>query len=138
MLGVPPAADRIAQTAVAMLLEPEVEPMFHRDSYGYRPGRSALDAVATARGRCWRQRWVLDLDIRGFFDNVPHAPILWAVQRHAPAAWVLLYVRRWLTAPIQQPDGTLVIPDRGTPQGSAISPVLSNLFMHYAFDAWLP
>jgi len=94
MLGVRTVADRIAQTAVAMMLEPVVEPLFHPDSYGYRPGRSALDAVATARGRCWRRRWVLDLDVRGFFDNVPHAPILWALERHATAAWVPLYVRR--------------------------------------------
>lgn len=137
MLGVPTVADRIAQTAVAMVLEPQVEPLFHPDSYGYRPARSALDAVATCRDRCWQQSWVLDLDIRGFFDNVPHAPILRAVERHAPAPWVVLYVKRWLTAPIQQPDGTLVIPDRGTPQGSAISPLLSNLFMHYALDMWI-
>lgn len=136
-LGVPTVADRIAQTAVAMMLEPQVEPMFHPDSYGYRPNRSALDAVGVARRRCWRWPWVLDVDIRGFFDNVPHAPILWAVAQHTTESWVLLYVRRWLTAPIQHPDGTLVVPDRGTPQGSAISPVLSNLFMHYAFDAWL-
>ena len=137
MLGVPTVADRIAQTAVAMVLETRVEPLFHPDSYGYRPERSALDAVGTCRLRCWRAAWVIDLDIRGFFDNVPHAPILWAVEQHAPAPWVVLYVRRWLTAPIQHPDGTLVVPDRGTPQGSAISPLLANLFMHYAFDAWL-
>lgn len=137
MLGVPTVADRIAQTAAALVLEPQVEPMFHPDSYGYRPERSALDAVGTCRKRCWQQQWVLDLDIRGFFDNVPHAPILWAVEQHAPAPWVVLYVKRWLTAPIQQPDGTLVVPDRGTPQGSAISPLLSNLFMHYAFDSWI-
>lgn len=122
VLGVPTVADRIAQTAVAMVLEPEVEPMFHPDSYGYRPGRSALDAVATCKQRSWQQQWVIDLDIRGFFDTVPHAPILWAVERHAPAPWVLLYVRRWLTAPIQQRDGTCTVPDRGTPQGSAITP----------------
>jgi RNA-directed DNA polymerase len=136
-LGVPTVADRVAQTAVAMMLEPRVEPMFHPDSYGYRPGRSALDAVEATRKQCWQRRWVIDLDIRGFFDNVPHAPILWAVEQHTTDPWVLLYIRRWLTAPIQQPDGTLTVPDRGTPQGSAISPLLSNLFMHYAFDAWI-
>jgi RNA-directed DNA polymerase len=137
MLGVPTVADRIAQTAVTMVLEPRAEPMFHPDSYGYRPGRSALDAIETCKQRSWKQQWVVDLDIRGFFDNVPHAPILWAVEQHSPAPWVLLYVKRWLMAPIQQSDGTLTVPDRGTPQGSAISPLLSNLFMHYAFDAWI-
>jgi group II intron reverse transcriptase/maturase len=137
VLGVPTVADRIAQTVVAMTLEPAVEPMFHQDSYGYRPGRSALDAVGACRKRCWQTRWVVDLDIQGFFDNVPHDPILRAVGKHTDKPWVLLYVQRWLVAPIQQADGTLVVRDRGTPQGSAISPLLSNLFMHYAFDDWL-
>ena len=137
VLGVPTVADRIAQTAVAMVLEPEVEPMFHPDSYGYRPGRSALDAVATCRQRCWEQAWVIDLDIQAFFDTVPHEPILKAVAKHTELPWVLLYVRRWLIAPIQRPDGTLQPRDRGTPQGSAISPLLTNLFMHYAFDRWM-
>jgi RNA-directed DNA polymerase len=137
VLGVPTVADRIAQTAVAMVLEPGVEPLFHPDSYGYRPGRSALDAVGVCRTRCWEQPWVVDLDIQGFFDNVPHEPILAAVAKHTDKPWVLLYVRRWLTAPMQHADGSLVARDRGTPQGSAISPLLTNLFMHYAFDSWL-
>lgn len=137
MLGVPTVADRIAQTAVAMVLNPEVERIFHPDSYGYRPGRSALDAVETCKQRCWQQPWVIDLDIQGFFDNVPHAPIVAAVERHTSVPWVRLYVGRWLTAPVQQPDGTLLKREKGTPQGSAISPLLSNLFMHYAFDSWL-
>jgi group II intron reverse transcriptase/maturase len=137
VLGVPTVTDRIAQTVVAMWLEPELEKVFHPDSYGYRPGRSALDAVEVARKRCWKRSWVLDMDIQGFFDNVPHEPILKAVAYHTQENWILLYVRRWLTAPIQRPDGSLVVPDRGTPQGSAISPLLSNLFMHYAFDAWI-
>ncbi|MCA1845817.1 MAG: group II intron reverse transcriptase/maturase [Actinobacteria bacterium] len=137
VLGVPTVADRIAQTVVAMTLEPLVEPVFHQDSYGYRPGRSALDAVELCRKRCWQSQWVIDLDIQGFFDNVPHDPILRAVGKHTDKPWVLLYVKRWLMAPIQQVDGTLVMRDRGTPQGSAISPLLSNLFMHYAFDDWL-
>ncbi len=137
VLGLPTVADRIAQTVVAMTLEPLVESIFHQDSYGYRPGRSALDAVETCRKRCWQSQWVIDLDIQGFFDNVPHDPILRAVRKHMDKPWVLLYVQRWLIAPIQQADGTLVTPDRGTPQGSAISPLLSNLFMHYAFDDWL-
>jgi RNA-directed DNA polymerase len=137
VLGVPTVADRIAQTAVAMMLEPEVEPLFHPDSYGYRAGRSALDAVGQCRKRCWEVPWVIDLDIQGFFDNVPHEPILTAMGKHTDAPWVLLYVRRWLTAPIQRPDGTLEARGKGTPQGSAISPLLTNLFMHYAFDVWL-
>lgn len=136
-LGVPTVADRIAQTAVAMVLNPEVEKVFHQDSYGYRPGRSAVQAVETCKQRCWRQAWVVDLDIQGFFDNVPHAPIMAAVERHTSLPWVLLYVQRWLTAPVRQADGTLLRRDKGTPQGSAISPLLSNLFMHYAFDSWL-
>jgi RNA-directed DNA polymerase len=136
-LGVPTVADRIAQTVVAMVLEPEVERFFHQDSYGYRPGRSAVEAVETCKQRCWRYPWVVDLDIQGFFDNVPHGPIVAAVAKHTDLPWVLLYVKRWLVAPMQQADGTLLGRDRGTPQGSAISPLLSNLFMHYAFDAWL-
>jgi group II intron reverse transcriptase/maturase len=137
ILGVPTVADRIAQTAVAMVLEPDVEKIFHQDSYGYRPKRSSLDAVETCKQRCWRHPWVIDLDVQGFFDNVPHGPIVAAVERHTDLPWVLLYVKRWLVAPIQQPDGTLVVREKGTPQGSAISPLLSNLFMHYAFDSWL-
>jgi len=137
VLGVPTVADRIAQTVVTMILEPVVEPVFHPDSYGYRPGRSALDAVETCKQRCWKHAWVIDLDIQGFFDNVPHEPIMRAVAHHTDLPWVLLYVQRWLTAPIQQSDGTLTARDRGTPQGSAISPLLSNLFMHYAFDEWM-
>ncbi|GAB3832111.1 hypothetical protein GCM10027610_081270 [Dactylosporangium cerinum] len=113
--------------------------MFHPDSYGYRPGRSALDAVAACRERCWGTDWVIDLDIQGFFDNLDHELVVKAVAHHLDPdqRWVLLYVRRWLQAPLQQPDGTLVRRDRGSPQGSAISPLLANLFMHYAFDAWM-
>jgi RNA-directed DNA polymerase len=120
-----------------MYLEPAVEPMFHPDSYGYRPGRSALDAVGACRKRCWKFDWVIDLDIRKFFDSVPHDLILRAVAHHTDQKWILLYVTRWLQAPLAQPDGTLVARDRGTPQGSAISPLLANLFMHYAFDRWM-
>jgi RNA-directed DNA polymerase len=137
VLGVPAISDRIAQTVARMYLEPEVEPVFHPDSYGYRPGKSALDAVGTCRQRCWRADWVIDLDIKAFFDSVPWDLILKAVEYHTDQKWVLLYVRRWLRAPIQRPDGTLVERDRGTPQGSAISPLLANVFMHYAFDAWM-
>ena len=130
ILGVPTVADRIAQTVVAMYLEQLVEPIFHPDSYGYRPGRSALDAVARCRERCWRNDWVIDLDVRAFFDSVDHSLMLKAVQRHTDAKWVLLYVARWLKAPMRLPDGTLAARDRGTPQGSAVSPVLANLYLH--------
>jgi len=137
MLGVPTVADRIAQTVVRGYLEPSVEPVFHRDSYGYRPGRSALDAVGVCRERCWRQDWVLDMDIRSFFDSVPWDLVLKAVAHHTDQRWVLIYVERWLKAPLQREDGSLVKRDRGTPQGSAISPLLANMFLHYAFDAWM-
>jgi RNA-directed DNA polymerase len=137
VLGVPTVSDRIAQTVVRSYLEPEVEPLFHPDSYGYRPGRSALDAVATCRQRCWKSDWVVDLDIKSFFDTIPWDLMLKAVSKHTDLRWVLLYVERWLKAPLQTGDGTLVQRDRGTPQGSAISPLLANLFLHYAFDKWL-
>ena len=137
VLGVPNVADRIAQTAAAMLLEEKLEPIFHPDSYGYRPGRSAHDALAVTRRRCWKQDWVLDLDVRAFFDSVPHDLLLKAVAHHTGERWVLLYIERWLTAPMQMPDGTLTARDKGTPQGSPISPLLANVFMHYAFDTWM-
>ena len=117
ILGVPTVADRVAQTVVAMFLERLVEPVFHPDSYGYRPGRSALDAVRVCRERCWRNDWVIDLDVRAFFDSVDHSLMLTAVAAHTDARWVLLYVERWLKAPIQQQDGTLAGRGRGTPQG---------------------
>ena len=137
VLGVPNVADRVAQTAAASLLEEKLEPIFHPDSYGYRPGRSAHDALAVTRRRCWKQAWVLDLDIRAFFDSVPHDLLLKAVAHHTQERWVLLYIERWLKAPMQMPDGTLVARERGTPQGSPISPLLANVFMTYAFDMWM-
>ncbi|WP_343577843.1 group II intron reverse transcriptase/maturase, partial [Mycobacterium sp.] len=137
VLGVPNTVDRIAQTAAAMLLEEKLEPIFHPDSYGYRPGRSAHDALAVTRKRCWKQDWILDLDVRAFFDSVPHDLMLKAVAHHTDERWVMLYIERWLKAPMQMPDGTLVQREKGTPQGSPISPLLANLFMHYAFDKWM-
>src|SRR5512132_1190382 len=137
VLGVPTVADRVAQTVVARRLEAKVEPIFHPDSYGYRPGRSALDAVAACRQRCWRTDWVLDLDIQRFFDSVPWDLIVQAVAANTDQPWVVLYVKRWLQAPLQSLDGTVRQRARGTPQGSAVSPVLANLFLHYAFDAWM-
>lgn len=118
ILGVPTVDDRIAQTTAAMYLEREVEPVFHPDSYGYRPRRSALDAVGRCRERCWKSDWVVDLDIRAFFDSVDHTLMLKAVARHTDQKWILLYVQRWLVAPLRQQDGTLAARDRGTPQGS--------------------
>jgi group II intron reverse transcriptase/maturase len=137
VLGVPSVADRVAQTVVAGVLEARVEPIFHPDSYGYRPKRSALDAVGVCRQRCWKYDWVVELDIRKFFDSVPHDLIVRAVEANTDLPWVVLYVKRWLVAPLALPDGALQDRDRGTPQGSAISPVLANLFLHYAFDAWM-
>ena len=137
VLGIPNVVDRVAQTAAAMALEPDVEPVFHEDSYGYRPGRSPLDAVAVCRERCWKYDWVLDLDIRSFFDSVPWDLMLRAVARHTDQKWVLLYVERWLEAPMRMANGTLVSRVKGTPQGSPISPVLANLFLHYAVDLWM-
>jgi len=136
-LGVPTVADRVAQTVVKLYLEPEVEPVFHEDSYGYRPGRSALDAVRVCRERCWRRNWVIDLDYAAFFDSIDHELMLKAVAAHTDQRWVMLYVERWLKAPLDEGNGTLVARDRGTPQGSAISPVLANIYLHYAFDMWM-
>jgi RNA-directed DNA polymerase len=137
VLGVPTVADRIAQTVARLYLEPEVEPIFHPDSYGYRPRRSALDAVGRCRQRCWRYDWAIDLDLRAFFDSLDHSLVLKAVAHHTDLRWILLYVERWLKAPLQLEDGTLKPRDRGSPQGSAISPVLANIFLHYALDMWL-
>ena len=136
-LGIPTIADRVAQTVAKMALEPLVEPYFHRDSYGYRPRRSALDAVATARKRCWGIDWVIDLDIKAFFDSIPHDLVERAVAHHTELAWVRLYVSRWLRAPVERPDGILMERTKGTPQGGVVSPLLANLFLHYAFDMWI-
>jgi len=136
-LGIPTVADRIAQMVVKHHLEPQVDPKFHPDSYGYRPRKSALDAVGVARQRCWRYDWVLDLDIKAFFDNIDPDLLMRAVRKHTNCPWVLLYIERWLKAPVQMPDGSIVERDRGTPQGGVISPLLANLFLHYAFDMWM-
>ncbi len=136
-LGIPTVADRIAQTVVKMTLEPVVEPKFHPDSYGYRPGKSALDAIGMARERCWRMDWVIDLDIKGFFDNLDHDLVMKAVKFHTDLTWIHLYVERWLKAPVQLSDGTVKERGTGTPQGGVISPLLANIFMHHAFDDWM-
>jgi RNA-directed DNA polymerase len=137
MLGVPTIADRVAQTVVALQLQPRVESIFHDDSHGYRPGRSALDAVGACRQRCWKTDWLIDCDIQKFFDSVSWDLMLKAVGANTDLPWVMLYVKRWLQAPIQLLDGALQQRDLGTPQGSPVSPVLANLFLHYAFDMWM-
>jgi RNA-directed DNA polymerase len=137
ILGIPTVADRVAQTVAKLYLEPEVEPVFHEDSYGYRPGKSALDAVGQARQRCWRNDWVLDLDIKGFFDNVDHSLMMHAVRKHTDCPWILLYVERWLKASAVDADGNEVRRDCGTPQGGVASPLLANIFLHHVFDKWM-
>ena len=136
-LGIPTVSDRIAQTVVKLRLEPAVDPLFHPDSYGYRPGKSALDAVGQARQRCWRNDWIVDLDIKGFFDNIPQDLLMRAVRKHAKEQWIALYIERWLQAPVKEADGSLIPREQGTPQGGVISPLLANLFLHYAFDRWM-
>lgn len=136
-LGIPTVADRIAQTVVKQRIEPLIEPLFHSNSYGYRPGKSAQDAVGMARMRCWERDWVLDVDIKGFFDSIDHALMLKALSRHVPERWQMLYIERWLKAGVQMPDGTVQAREQGTPQGGVISPLLANLFLHYVFDRWL-
>jgi RNA-directed DNA polymerase len=135
-LGVPTVSDRIAQMVAKMFFEPQVDKYFHPDSYGYRPGKSAIEAVGVARKRCWRYDWVLDLDIKGFFDTIDHELLMRAVRKHTDNKWLLLYIERWLKAPVQAEDGTLDSRGKGSPQGSVISPLLANLFLHYAFDEW--
>ena len=137
VLGVANVADRVAQTAAAMLGEEKLEPIFHPDSYRYRPGRSAHDALAVARKRCWNKDWVLDLDVGAFFDSVGHDLLMKAVAHHSDERWVLLYIQRWLKAPMTMTDRTTAPRETRTPQGSPISPLLANLFMHYAFDRWM-
>jgi RNA-directed DNA polymerase len=137
VLGVPTVSDRVAQMVVKLVFEPCVEPIFLPDSYGYRPGKSALDAIAVTRKRCWQYDWLLEFDIKGMFDNIDHELLMRAVRKHTECKWVLLYIERWLKAPLQLADGTLVPRSKGTPQGGVVSPVLCNLFLHYVFDLWM-
>jgi group II intron reverse transcriptase/maturase len=136
-LGVPTVADRVAQMVVKHVIEPDLDPVFLSDSYCYRPRKAALDAVGVTRERCWKYDWVLEFDIKGLFDNIDHTLLLRAVRKHVTCKWVLLYIERWLTAPMMQEDGTIIERSLGTPQGGVVSPILSNLFMHYAFDLWI-
>lgn len=136
-LGIPTVSDRIAQMVVKLYLEPVIDPHFHPDSYGYRPGKSAIAAIGAARERCWRHDYVIDLDIKGFFDNLDHELVMKAVRKHTDSKWMLLYIERWLKAPAQDGEGKLIHRTTGTPQGGVISPLLANLFLHYAFDEWM-
>jgi RNA-directed DNA polymerase len=136
-LTVPTVADRVAQMVVKLTFEPIVESIFLPDSYGYRPKKSALDAVGVTRERCWQYNWIFEWDIKGLFDNIDHTLLLKAVKKHTECKWVILYIERWLKASMQLADGTLVERTKGTPQGGVVSPVLSNLFLHYAFDVWM-
>lgn len=136
-LGIPTVADRIAQKVVLMLIEPDIDQLFYEDSYGYRPDKSALDGVAVTRERCWKYEWLIEYDIKGLFDNINHDKLMKAVELHVQEKWILLYIKRWMKAPMQYKDGTLKERDRGTPQGGVVSPLLSNLFLHYAIDVWL-
>ena len=136
-LGIPTVADRIAQMVITRFLQPILEPHFHADSYGYRPGKSAKDALGVARQRCWNYDWVLDLDIKAFFETIDHGLLMRAVRRHTTCPWVLLYIARWLKAPTQLADGSLIERIEGTPQGGVVSPILANCFLHYAFDRWM-
>lgn len=137
VLGIPTVSDRIAQMVVKIHFEPLVEPYFHKDSYAYRPKKSAIQAVGVTRERCWRYDWLLEFDIKGLFDNIGHDLLMQAVKHHTEIKWVLLYIERWLKAPFQKEDGTLVERPKGTPQGGIVSPVLANLFLHYVFDKWM-
>lgn len=137
ILGVPTVGDRICQMVVRLVFEPGVEIHFLPDSYGYRPKKSALDAIGITRQRCWKYDWVLEFDIKGLFDNISHELLMKAVHKHTQEKWISLYIERWLTAPMQRVDGSIVMRKQGTPQGGVISPVLSNLFLHYVFDLWM-
>jgi RNA-directed DNA polymerase len=136
-LGIPSVADRVAQAVVKRELEIMLEPIFHEDSFGYRRNRGVLDAVGKARERCWRYKWALDIDIKSFFEDISHELLMKAVRKHTNCKWHLLYIERWLKAPVQQVDGSVKEKVKGTPQGAVISPILANLFLHYAFDEWM-
>lgn len=136
-LGIPTIDDRIAQMIAKLAIEPILEPLFHEGSYGYRPNKSATDAVGVARQRCWKYDYVIDLDIKGLFDNIDHELLMKAVRKHVKERWILLYIERWLKAPFQTETGETIPRIAGTPQGGVISPILANLFMHYAFDLWM-
>lgn len=137
ILGIPTVSDRIAQTVVKLVLEPILDPLFDENSYGYRPNKSAIDAIAITRQRCWNHDFVVEFDIKGLFDNIDHELLMKALTKHCKSKWILLYVKRWLKAPMQEHNGNIIARNIGTPQGGVISPLLANLFLHYAFDVWI-
>lgn len=137
ILGVPTVGDRICQMVIKQMFEPNVEKIFLPDSYGYRPNKSALDAIGVTRQRCWSFDWILEFDIKGLFDNISHELLMKAIKKHTENKWIILYMERWLKTPMQMPDGSLQEKTKGTMQGGVISPILSNLFLHYVFDAWM-
>lgn len=137
ILGIPSVADRVAQTVVKTILEPRFEQIFHSSSFGYRPHKSAHEAVMQARNNCWKSHWTIDLDIKGFFDNLDHGLLMKAVEKHVPEKWIRQIISRWLKAPMQLSDRQLIERTKGTPQGGVISPLLANVFLHYAFDHWM-
>lgn len=137
LLGIPTVEDRVAQMTARLYFEPLVEPIFYEDSYGYRPNKSALEAIGKTRERCWKTDWVLEFDIKGLFDNLNHELLMRAVRKHTDNRWVILYIERWLKASVKLPNGEIIERISGTPQGGVISPVIANLFMHYAFDHWM-
>ena len=137
ILSIPTVLDRVAQMVTKIYLEPQLEPFFHPDSYGYRPGKSAANALAATRKRCWKYNWLLEFDIKGLFDNINHDLLMEQVSMHTDKPWIILYIQRWLKAPSQMPDGTVTDRTKGTPQGGVVSPLLANLFLHYAFDDWM-
>ena len=136
-LGIPTVTDRIAQQVVKTYLEPKVDPTFHPDSYGYRPGKNAHMALQTAMSRCGRIGWVIDMDIRSFFDSIDHELLLKAVRYYTKEKWVLMYITRWLKAEVQKANGELEKRTRGTPQGGVVSGLLANIFLHFTFDKWM-
>ena len=136
-MGIPTVSDRVAQMTARMYLEPKVEPFFHKDSYGYRPNKSAIEAIGQARQRCWKYDYVIEFDIKGLFDNIDHELLMKAVRKHVNEQWLIMYIKRWLKAPFINENGEQIERTSGTPQGGVISPVLANLFMHYAFDKWM-
>lgn len=136
-LGIPTVSDRIAQMVIKKYLEPRLESIFHPNSFGYRPGKSAHQALEQARENCWKYDWVIDLDVQSFFDEIDHKLLRKGLEKHVEEKWVLMYVDRWLTAPMEQKDGILKQRTSGTPQGGVISPMLANLMLHYSFDMWM-
>jgi RNA-directed DNA polymerase len=136
-LGIPTVGDRIAQMVAKDRLEEQLDKLFDPSSYGYRKNKSAHEAINSCRQNCWQYDWVIDMDIKGFFDNISHDLMMKALMKHTDERWVLIYVERWLKAPLAGKTGTISQRDKGTPQGGVISPLLANLYLHYAFDKWM-